>query len=272
MKRLVVAALGPLVLLALAACQAGTEVVVHPDGSGTYSTIITADGAAGDAVYNAVVRAADKSGVPLTVSHYSGGGESGAKLTCTFRSLDDLAAMSKKLGAASGSQLGGIRIRRNAVGWRFTAAAQGGFGGTPGAVETGAPGGNIDPTALAALVHLSVAVTLPGAPGVNNATSVTHTSTATRFSWSLDVGHTPGTLEAATTFVGNQGSVPLATELTPLGTHPASSSSGLSSWVWYVVGAAVLVALATMIMFLRRRKPPEPEPEPDPALTAPGDD
>lgn len=270
MKRLVIAAL---LLFALAACRTGTEIVVHTDGSGTYSTIVTADGTAGNHVYDAVVRAARKSGVPLTVSRYSSGAESGAKLSCTFRSLDDLVAMSKKLGAASGAQLGGVRIGRSDTGWTFSAAVHGGLVGTPGAIETGAPGGTIDPTQLAALVHISVAVTLPGAPGVNNATSVTHTSTSTRFTWALAVGHTAGTLQAATTFVGNQGSIPLATALTPLGEHAGDSSSGVSSWVWVGVGTAVVVMVAALILFLRRRQPPSaPEPQPEPAMAGPGDD
>jgi hypothetical protein len=106
---------------------------------------------------------------------------------------------------------------------------------------------------------MSVAVTLPGAPGTNNATAVTHTATTSHFEWSLPVGRTARALSASTTFVGNQGSVPLATGLTKLGAgsvstpaHKSSSNTGLV--VALSVGGAVVVIAGVLLLLMRRRR------------------
>jgi len=72
----------------LVGCAAGSDIVVTEDGSGTYSTIVAVEGPAGDKLYDAAVKAAEKSGVPLEVARYKSGLESGAKITCTFQSLE----------------------------------------------------------------------------------------------------------------------------------------------------------------------------------------
>ncbi|RNL81097.1 hypothetical protein [Nocardioides marmorisolisilvae] len=256
-RLLVGAVLLPLGAL-LVGCQAGSDIVVQPDGSGTYSTIVTVDGPAGDALYTSAVKAAEKSGVPLKVAHYTSGTESGAKITCAFRSLDDLAAMATKLSGAD-TGLGGVKVSRGEDGWTFVATPDGGLNRPAGSTETGSTGGDIDAGKLGGLIHMSVQVELPGSPGVTNATAVTNTATTSTFRWNLEVGREASDLQAATHFVGDQGSVELATDLTPLGSH-AGDDGGWPTWAWVALAVGLLVLLALALLVLKRRRTaPDPE-------------
>lgn len=259
-RRAGLAALVVPALLALSACNAGSQIVVHPDGSGTFSTVMTVEGAAaGDALYQSVAKAEADSTVPLTVTHYTSGTESGAKIAVPFRSLTDLTALGTSLGSSTG--LAGVAVTKAASGWTFVAHSDEGLVRPPGSAA-GAPGGSIDGSQMAGLVHMSVAVELPGAPGRTNASTATRTATTTRFVWNLAVGRAATDLKAATTFVGDQRSVTLATELTALKTPTAPAVSaasahkdGATSRASIAVAvAAVLLAAAFGLLFLRRRR------------------
>ena len=244
----------------LAGCTLGSQLVVNPDGSGTYATTLTASGAAGNSLFNAVQQVSQTSGVPMKISRASGGGETGVTMSFGFKSLQDFAAISAKLGSATGTGLGGVTFNRGSTGWTFSANVPGGLTSPAGDSQTGSPGGLIDTSKLGALVHMSVAVTLPGSPGPNNATAVTHSATTTTFEWSLPVGRTAGALDAATAFVGNQGSVPLSTALTTLRSGPRSGHSSSSTATILVVVFVVLgvLILAAAAVFVRRRRVSQP--------------
>ena len=240
------------VVLALAGCNVGTHVVVHPDGSGTYSTVLTvANGPdnAGEKLFQAVKAAAAKSDVPLPVERYSEGGEDGAKISYEFRSLDDLKAEADRL-AKVGSGLGGIQIARGDAGWQFSAASSEGLAQAAGAADNGA----FNPAQLGQVIHLSVVVELPGAPAANNATTVSHTDETSAFTWKLDVGSGTNKLDASTAFVGDQGDVELATALTPVASGAGAGSS--SSNAPLLVGGVViaLAALGGGALVTRRRR------------------
>lgn len=249
-RRFTLVGLVILAILGLCACNAGSQIVVHPDGSGTFSTVLTVPGSAGDALYQSVLKAEAGSKVPLVVSRYSSGSESGAKISAPFKSLSDLTALGNNLGSSTG--LAGVAVARAASGWTFVARSDGGLVRPPGAA-TGSPGGAIDGSQLAGLVHMSVSVELPGAPGKTNANTVTHTAATSTFVWNLAVGRAASALSAATVFVGGQGSITLATALTPLkaaAAAPASKSSGgLGGGAIGGIGV-VLVLVAAGIIFV----------------------
>lgn len=262
--RLVV--LGVLTLLVLCACNTGSQIVVHPDGSGTFSTVLTVQGTAGEALYQSVVKAEARGKVPLKVTRYANGSESGAQIAAPFKSLNDLSALGKNLGSSTG--LAGVAVARNSSGWTFVASSDGGLVRPPGSA-TGSTGGPIDGSQLAGLIHMSVSVELPGAPGRTNADAVTSTATMSRFVWNLTAGRTAADLSAATTFVGNQRSVALATALSPLksvrsggggavsAAGPESSSGGLHSGAVLGIGIGgvlVLAAGAGAVMVIRARR------------------
>jgi hypothetical protein len=259
-RRAALAALAIPALLALSACDAGSQIVVRPDGSGTFSTVLTVAGsAAGDALYQSVAKAEAQSTVPLTVSQYSSGTESGAKISVPFRSLPDLTALGTSLGSSTG--LAGVAVTKAASGWTFVAHSDEGLVRPPGSAP-GAPGGSIDASPMAGLVHMSVAVELPGAPGKTNASTATRSATTTRFVWTLAAGRAATDLRAATTFVGDQRSAALATELTALKTSstapPAAvrkshDRSGISGAGIAIAAAAVLLAVAFGLLWRRRR-------------------
>ena len=104
-----------MLLVVLTGCNIASKVVVNPNGSGTYSVILTVpSGKAAGAVLSALQNAATKSRVPLQVTPVSLGGESGAKATFTFQSLRDLNAESAVV-ASSGDGLG-VTIHRDSDG------------------------------------------------------------------------------------------------------------------------------------------------------------
>jgi hypothetical protein len=57
--------------------------------------------------------------VPLTVSRYTGGAESGAKISVPVKSLTDLTAPGNSLGQST--ELAGIAVARAESGWTFAA-------------------------------------------------------------------------------------------------------------------------------------------------------
>jgi hypothetical protein len=257
-RRLIKSALGVALVVLLSACNVASHIVVQPDGSGTYSVTLTvADGPdhPGDALYKAVQAGAAKSDVPLPVEQFSQGGESGAKISYAFRSLDDLKAENERL-AKVGSGLGGIAITRGDAGWHFSADSAEGLVRDPTSSQSGPPGGIIDATQLAGLIHLAVVVELPGLPAANNASAVTHTDSTSEFTWTIEVGRAATPLDAKTTFTGDQGSVKLATELTPVAAPSDASGAGSGAQtgrnVGIGVGAAIVVGAG--VLLLRRRR------------------
>jgi hypothetical protein len=256
-RRLVAAAIGLGLAVLLAACNIVTHVVVHPDGSGTYALVLSAPidttGDPGPAILTQLRKAAAKSDVPLKVTAYRSDGESGAQAFFTFRSLDDLKAESAHL-ASAGSGLNAVTVERNSAGWRFATATVPGGVPTPN-IGKGSPGGPITATPLTGLVHVSIIVELPGAPAANNATAVTHNATTSTFNWIVKVGQPVAAQQASTTFVGNQASVKLAKDVTPLG-HAAQHSSS-HAWVYLLIGIlAALILLALLVFVIRRRRQP----------------
>jgi hypothetical protein len=259
MRRLKLAAAGFVALVALAGCTIASKVVVQPNGSGTYSVVMTVpDGSdnPGAALYSALQKAALNSSVPLQVTKYAAAGESGGEATFAFKSLADLDAESARLASSAGGL--GVIINRDSTGWHFTASSTEGLIAPPGSAATGATGGPIDASALAAIAHISVVVQMPGAPGQNNATAVTHTATATTFTWALSTARTATGLQASTSFVGNQGSVKLTDGITPVSTHstsaPTSGGGGLSTMDMGLIAGGVVVFLGAGALVMTRRR------------------
>jgi hypothetical protein len=273
-RKLVAVVTGLALAVLLAACNIITHVVVHPDGSGTYSLILSAPtdatGDPGPAILAQLRKVAAKSDVPLKVTTYRANGESGAQASFTFRSLDDLKAESAHL-ASAGSGLNAVTVQRNSAGWQFATATVPGGLPTPN-IGKGSPGGPITATPLAGLVHVSIVVELPGAPAANNATAVTHNATTSTFNWIVKVSQPVTALQASTTFVGNQASVQLAKDVTPLG-HAARQSSS-HAWVYVLIGVlAALILLAVVVFVIRRRRQPvaahrADEPEADESVVS----
>ena len=261
-----VALVGALVLLS--GCNLAAKVVVQPDGSGSYSVIMTVPNAPSDpgqAIVAAVRKGAAKSKIPLTVASYSANGSSGAKLTFHFLSLADLNAESQRL-AASGEGGIGVTVDRDAHGWNFTASTANSLI-TPTA-SSGA-GNSAFAKTINSQITVALVVQLPGAPAENNAKSVTHSATASTFTWSLSSTQTGTDLQASTTYVGNQGNVQLATALTHVASASTSTgSSAASGWsagmIALVAGGAVIVLGAGAYLVVRRRRTvAAPAPAPD---------
>jgi hypothetical protein len=257
---------GIAILILMAGCNLASKVVVEPDGSGTYSVILTVPDAPsnpGHALYEAVLKGSAKSDVPLKVTPYSSGNNSGAMTTFHFLSLSDLNAESQRL-AASGSGGIGVGINRDATGWHFSASSAQTLVAPPTATgaasaATGSPGGAINPSALNSLLNISVVVQLPGAPAVNNAKAVSHTRTTSSFTWSLAPGQAAKSLQASTTFVGNQASVKLSSAMTAMRSHTISDTAGHTTkgaghgLEYGLMAAAALVLLAAAGLVLSRR-------------------
>jgi len=128
----------------------------------------------------------------------------------------------------------------------------------PSGVSSGSTGGSTHGAQLAALVHMSVSIELPGAPGHTNADVVTHTKDSTKYVWNMDVGRAASDLTAQTVFVHGQGSVQLVTALTPLKSDAVSpvsasakSSHGIGAGPLVGIGAGVVVLLAAGVILIR---------------------
>jgi hypothetical protein len=253
-----VVALG--VLLVLSGCNLAAKVVVEPDGSGYYSVIMTVpkgSSDAGEALYRALQQGATQSDIPLTVAPYSSGDSSGGALTFHFLSLADLDAESRRLAAAHVGGIG-VTIERDSTGWHFsTSTTQTIFApSSAGADETG---GAINTSQLNSLISIDLVVQLPGAPAANNAKTVTHTATASTFTWVLS-SIRPGTVvQASTTYVGNQANVKLATSMTPVAAATSSNSGAGSGWsagmmALVALGAVVVLGAGALIVIAQRRK------------------
>jgi hypothetical protein len=244
-------------LVVLSGCNLAAKVVVQPDGSGSYSVIMTVPNAAskpGQAILAALRKGAAKSKIPLSVAAYSANGSSGAKLTFHFLSLADLDAESHRL-AASGQGGIGVTVDRDDHGWNFTASTANSLitpAGTSGA------GNSAFAKTINSQINIALVVQLPGAPAENNAKSVTHSATASTFSWSLSSTQTGTELQASTTYVGNQANVKLATALTHVASASSSTGSGGSGWssgmVALVAGGAVIVLGGGAYLLVRRRR------------------
>jgi hypothetical protein len=262
-RRRKLAAAGVAVLILMTGCNLASRVVVEPDGSGTYSVILTVPDAPsnpGHALYESVLKGSAKSDVPLKVIPYSTAGNSGAMTTFHFLSLADLNAESQRLASSGGGGIG-VDINRDATGWHFSASSAQTLlappaGGTA-AGATGSPGGPISASALNSLLSISVVVQLPGAPSQNNAKNVTHSPSTSTFTWTLAPGQVSTTLQAATTFVGNQGNVKLSSAMTAAHAHAATAAvpptHGSSHSELYGITAAALVLLAAGALVLSRR-------------------
>jgi hypothetical protein len=244
----------------LSGCNIASRVVVNPDGSGTYSVILTVPngtGNPGGALESAMKKAMAKSDVPLVVTPYAAGGESGAKATLSFQSLADFNAESAAIASTPGGL--GITVARATSGWTFNANSAQGLVSPPGTASSGSTGGVIDGSALGSIAHLSVVVQLPGSPAENNATAVTHSATSSTFTWALTVGRASNGLQASTTFVGGQAAVKLASGLTAIRHTSAGApvavvgSNGTSSFVPIGGGAVLVVAFGAGLILLRRR-------------------
>jgi hypothetical protein len=261
MRRVGAAGAALVVLLVLTGCNIASKVVVNPNGSGTYSVILTVPkGKAAGAVLGALQKAAAKSRVPLNVTPVSLGGEAGAKATFTFQSLRDLDAESAVV-ASSGDGLG-VNIHRDTGGWHFTAASANGLTSPPGGSAQVSTGGPISGDALASIATISVIVQLPGTPAQNNATSVAHSSTTSTFTWNLQIGRANAGLQASTTFVGNQANVRLSSALTPIAPAGSgtSSGSGMSgTTIALIAGGAIVVVLGVGALVLSRRRKTTPD-------------
>lgn len=259
---LTIAALGTLVVLA--GCNLGATVVVHPDGSGSYTVVMSVPDAPsnpGRAIYTALQRASTQADIPLTVTRYSSAGSSGAAMTFHFLSLADLNAETHRL-AASGKGGIAVTVNRDATGWHFSASTSNSLITSAGA--NGAPGSPALGNLVNQVINIDLIAQLPGAPAENNAKSVTHTATSSTFTWVLSSSQTGTGMQASTTYVGNQANVKLATALTPVAS--ASHSGGGSSSAWsggmiaLVAGGAVIVlgAAALGIVLLSRRRHASP--------------
>lgn len=277
LRRIGCALAGLAALLLLTGCNLAAKVVVQPDGSGSYSVIMSLPKSAGSdpgqTLYRAAQRGATQSDIPLTVAPYSAPGASGVMLTFHFKSLNDLNAESHRL-AASGKGAIGVTVERDASGWHFSASTAGSMimpsdeSGANG--SGGVTGGPINSSQLGSLISVDLVVTLPGAPAENNAKTVAHTDTASTFTWVLSSVQ-PSVVRASTTYVGNQANVKLATALTPAVGRSSSGGAGVSGTTvaLLAVGSVLVVAAAgTALVLARRRKgspPSEPEPAPGPA-------
>jgi hypothetical protein len=258
MRRIRTALIALVVAVVLTGCNIASKVVVHPDGSGTYSVTLTVpngSGNPGQALLTAMQSAATKNRVPLHVSPVSGGGESGAKATFTFQSLSDLNSESAVLASSGGL---GVVITRDAKGWHFTTASASGLIRPPGGTSPQNTGGPISGEAIAAIANISINVQLPGLPGVNNASRVDHSASSSTFTWALAPGKTNTGLQASTNFVGNQASVKLASGMTPIAprTPAAVSAAGVSgSAMALIIGGAVVAMALVALVVSRRRRP-----------------
>lgn len=273
-RRLSLAVAAVVGLAVLTGCNIGAKVVVNPNGSGTYSVILTTPKSTTgttNALYVSMQRAASKSAVPLTVARTSQGGEQGASSTFTFKSLADLKAESAAVAKQTGGL--GVTIVRTHSGWSFSAAP------APTAATSNAggdTGGPISASALEGLATVSVEVQLPGRPAETNANGVTRHGDTSTFTWRATSSTHGLTLQASTTFLGHQGTVALATDLTSIH-KPGSGSGGGSGLVVTVIVVAVLVVGLGLLIVVRRRQPgqalavaqgehvPDPGPERPPA-------
>lgn len=258
-RRIASIAVALAVLLVLTGCNLAAKVIVQPDGSGYYTVIMTVPKAASDpglAVYRALQQGAAKSNVPLTVTRYTAGNDSGAAMSFHFLSLADLNAESHRLAAAHAGGIG-VTIKRNGSGWHFTASVSQSIISAPPS-GSGYTGGIIDASQLNSLVSIDLIVQLPGAPGENNAKSVTHSASSSTFTWSLSTTQAGTVVQASTTYVGNQSHVKLATAFTPVATSGGGSgSSGWSAGTMALVaagGAVVVLGAGALVVVTRRRR------------------
>lgn len=247
-------------IFAATACDVASQIVVHPDGSGSYAIVITVPNGPGDpggALYRTAKAAVAHSTVPLAVAPYSAGGQDGARLSFTFRSLADLRAETARLSSL-GNGLGGVTVTRDGSGWHFAATSSSGPVAPPGQAPKGSTGGPINGSAIAQAMNIAVVLELPGLPGENNASAVTHGATTTTFNWALPVGRPAMALQASTTFVAGQATTRLASALTPVshGARSAGSASGpgTTGSMVVVLGAVALLAGGGGAVTIRRRR------------------
>jgi hypothetical protein len=257
-RRIASVAAALVVLVVLAGCNLAAKVVVQPDGSGYYSVIMTVPNAASDpglAVYRALQQGAAKSNIPLTVTRYAAGNNSGAMMTFHFLSLADLNAESHRLAAAHAGGIG-VTIKRDTAGWHFTASISQSIISAPSSGSS-YTGGVINASQLSSIISIDLIVQLPGAPAENNAKAVTHSATASTFSWALSTTQMGTVVQASTTYVGNQSNVRLATALTPVASTGGSGGSGWSTGTTALVaagGAVVLLGAVALVVGTRRRR------------------
>jgi hypothetical protein len=262
------------------ACDATPHLVVHPDGSGTFSMVITdtsgpagASGgpAGGDTLFSELKAVASLSGGSMSVDRVTGA-QPGARLTYNFLSLDDLRAELTRLqdlsvlGGVGGAGGSAITLTRDNSGWSFVARPQALSIPRPPSSDNGDPNAPTNALAGAAL-HLVLVVELPGSPGDSNASSVTSTATSTQFTWTLDIdaNNLPargglGSLRASTVFVADQGSVPLARGVSPLrgvGAIPTDTGSAGARLAIALSVLAVLVGIGYLIARRQRRRRPD---------------
>jgi hypothetical protein len=247
-RRVTLALAAVAAVLVLTGCNLAAKVTVQPDGSGSYSIVMAVPDSSsnsGQALYGVLQKAAATSDFPLTVSRYSANGASGAAMSFHFHSLKDLNAESQRL-AASGKGGIGVTVDRDGSGWHFSASTAHGLVNPDGASSIG----------ISSIISVDLIVRLPGAPGQNNAKTVTHTASMSTFTWDLTSAQTATTVQAATTYVGNQANVRLATAVTPVhhGAALSNVSTGLSVGAIIGIVVGVVAIFGTLVAFVLRRR------------------
>ena len=183
-----VVALLALACLLLVGCKTRAELVVKPDGSGTFTTIaeienrlLEALGEEGDPFAQAE-RSAQDSPFPVETERYETADGRGIRASYSFSSIEELnerlASVDEEQRQSGLFQDGSIEV--NDEGWHFEAT-----GGAPGAEEQ-IP---IDPDELAKLIDARFVVVLPGDEGENNADSTERVGEdSVRYEWVMTPG------------------------------------------------------------------------------------
>lgn len=263
-RRTIVLALGG--LLALSACEMSADLTVKHDGSGTFGFSFLMEEALASQIPGGDPFESFRSGLPSgmdwTVDEVTEGGMRGVRASFPFVSVADLQAKMAALDAAEGSAPGGFgenfRLEQTSGGWvmegtgEAPSSSMGSGLGAPGlgAPRLGAPGlgapGDVppgfeqsfDPAALAALIDVSMRVTLPGKAVSTNATETIAAGDSTTFVWAIDLSSTSPMHMTASTQV-SAASLPLVP-----------------------VGVGALLVGAGIIAAARLRRPKDGPPEP----------
>jgi hypothetical protein len=164
-RRLLGAGAAVATLLLLTGCNLASRIVVQPDGSGSYSVTMSVPSGgsnAGRTLYQTARTQSANSAIPVTVSPYTSGHNSGFTSTFDFKSLADLEAESQAMAAAQGGALA-VTINRDASGWHFTSSAANLLAPSTafGSAANGSTGGPISGTSLQSVLSVSVVLTLP---------------------------------------------------------------------------------------------------------------
>ena len=246
-------------MLTLAACEMNAEVVVNPDGSGTFGFSFAIEDAlaaqipGGENPLDGFREEFADDGLPWQVEEFTGNGMTGVRATLPFASIEDLRTTMTSLETTDspGAFDDSFRLERTDGGWVFEATGEapgssfgGDLGGDP-SFEGGEFAPGFDPSALAELFDISVKVTLPGASTSTNATETIVDGGSTTFVWALDPAST-----------------------TPVAMRAETVGSGAGGFPMVPVGIGVLLVGAAIIAAARFRRPTT---SPDPVFEGYGD-